>query len=170
MEVSEKESFLRAYAPLIVVGLLAAVMVLFLPMSRKGFVIQDTFFKGPVTQMLPTTAGARRAEVSLELKLETPEGFRYRNSPLERFRADTMPLRWKLTIEGLDGATLPCFTTGERVCTFKIGASVDHLLAVPASGCAESAGNAILCGGRVDTTPHLFYDIVLADSPVTLVE
>ncbi|MGK2859259.1 MAG: hypothetical protein ACSLFQ_18820 [Thermoanaerobaculia bacterium] len=168
--MSEKESFLRAYAPLIVVGLVAAVIVLFLPMARKGFSIHDTFFKGPVTQMLPTTAGARKAEVSLELKLEAPEEFRYRNSPLERLRADAMPMRWKLTIEGLNGATLPCFATGERACTFKIGASVDHLLVVPASGCAESAGSAILCGGRVDTTPHLFYDIVLADSPVTLVK
>ena len=168
--MSEKESFLRAYAPLIVVGLLAAVLVLFLPMARKGFSIHDTFFKGPVTQTLPTTDGARKAEVSLELALETPKEFRYRNSPLERLRGETMPMRWKLTIEGLEGATLPCFTTGERACTFKIGASVDHLLVVPASGCAESAGNAILCSGRLDTTPHLFYDIVLADSPVTLVK
>ena len=139
-------------------------------MSRKGFSIHDTFFKGPVTQTLPTTAGARKAELSMELKLEAPQGFRYRNSPLERLSGDTMPMRWKLTIEGLEGATLPCFASGERACTFKIGASVDHLLVVPASGCAPSAGNSLLCGGRVDMTPHLFYDIVLADSPVTLVE
>lgn len=166
----EKESFIRAYAPLIVVGLLGALVVLFLPMARKGFSIHDTFFKGPVAQTLPSTNGARKAEVSLELALETPKEFRYRNSPLERLQAEAMPMRWKLTIEGLEGATLPCFTTGERACTFKIGASVTDLLVVPASGCAQFAGDAILCGGRVDMTPHLFYDIVLADSPVTLVK
>lgn len=165
-----KESFFTAYAPLIVVGMLAVVIVLFLPMSRKGFSILDTSFKGPVSQTLATTAGPRETEVSLELKLEAPAGFKYRNSPLERLRGTTMPLRWKLTIEGMDGATLPCFQSGSRVCTFKIGASVEHLLAVPASGCAPSAGGALLCGGRVDMTPHLFYDIALADSPVTLVE
>ncbi len=168
--MSERESLFRTYAPLIVVGLLIVALVLFLPMSRKTFSIGDTFFKGPATQTLPTTSGARKAAVSLELKLEAPEGFHYRNSPIERLRGETMPMRWKLTIEGLDGATLPCFATGERACTFKIGASVDHLLVVPASGCAPAAGNSLLCGGRVDITPHRFYDIVLADSPVTLVE
>ena len=168
--MSEKESFIQTYAPLIVVGLLIAVIVLFLPMSRKGFSIHNTCFKGPATETLPTTAGPRKAEVSMELKLEAPKEFRYRNSPLERLRSDTLPMRWKLTIEGLEGATLPCFATGERVCTFKIGASVDHLLAVPASGCASAAGNSLLCGGRVDITPHLFYDIALADSPVTIAE
>jgi hypothetical protein len=170
VSVEQKESFVRAYAPLIVTGLLAVVIVIFLPMSRKGFSIHDTSFKGPVKQTLATTAGPRDAEVSLEMTLEAPKEFKYRNSPLERLRGETLPMRWKLTIEGMQGATLPCFETGERVCTFKIGASVDHLLRVSATGCAPSAGNSLLCGGRVDMTPHLFYDIALADSPVTLVK
>jgi len=168
--VEEKESFVRAYAPLIVVGLLIVVVILFLPMSRKGYSIHDTAFKGPVKETLATTAGPREAEVSFEMTLEAPKSFKYRNSPIERLRGATIPVRWKLTIEGMDSATLPCFETGERVCTFKIGASVEHLLDVPASGCARSAGNALLCGGRVDMTPHLFYDIALADSPVTVAE
>lgn len=168
--MEQKESFFRAYAPLIVVGLLIGALVLFLPMARKGFSIHDTSFKGPVKQTLATTAGPRETEVSLELMLEVPPGFTYRNSPIERIRGTTMPLRWKLTIEGLQGAGLPCFESGDRACTFKIGASVDHRLTVPASGCAPSAGGSLLCGGRVAMTPHLFYDIALADSPVTLVE
>ena len=168
--MSERESIVRTYAPLIIVGLLIVVLVLFLPMSRKRVSITETFFKGPVTQTLPTAAGPRKAVLSMELTLEAPRGFRYRNSPIERLRGDTMPMRWKLTIEGLGGATLPCFATGERACTFKIGASVHHLLVVPAAGCAPGVSNSLVCSGRVDMTPHLLYDIVLADSPVTLVE
>jgi hypothetical protein len=168
--VEQRESFVKAYAPLIVVGALAAVLVMFLPMGRKGFSILDTSFKGPVKQTLATAGGPRETQVSLEMKLEAPAAFKYRNSPLERLRGTTMPMRFKLTVEGLDGAALPCFESGDRACTFKIGASVDHLLAVPASGCAPAAGGALLCGGRVEMTPHLFYDIALADSPVTLVE
>jgi hypothetical protein len=139
-------------------------------MSRKGFSIHDTAFKGPVRQTLATTAGPREAEVSFEMTLEAPASFKYRNSPLERLRGATMPVRWKLTIEGMDDATLPCFETGERTCTFKIGASIKDHLHVPATNCARAAGNALLCGGRTDMTPHLFYDIALADSPVTPVE
>ncbi|MBI2212263.1 MAG: hypothetical protein HYU52_01340 [Acidobacteria bacterium] len=168
--MEQRESFISAYAPLIVVGLLIAVIALFLPMSRKGFSIHDTCFKGPVTQTLATTGGPREAEVSLEMTLESPAAFKYRNSPIERLRGATMPMRWKLTIEGMNGATLPCFQEGPRVCTFKIGASVDDRLAVSASGCAPSAGNSLVCGGRVAMTPHLFYDVALADSPVTLEE
>lgn len=168
--MEENESFFRAYAPLIVVGLLIVVIVLFLPMSRKGFSILDTSFKGPVKQQIATTAGLRDADISFEMTLEAPKGFKYRNSPVERLRSATLPVHWKLTIEGMESATLPCFESTARVCTFKIGASVKHQLAVPASDCARSAADVLVCSGSVAMTPHLFYDIALADSPVTIAE
>jgi len=167
--VADRRGFLRENAPLIAVGLLGVVILLFVPLAPKRLWSVENVRKGPFRVTLDTTEGRREVLVTLEMDLETPDGFQFRASPLERLRGERAPANWAMEIDEIGSATLPCFLSGDRVCTFKIGARNKDTLRVAADDC-QAMGDRLACSGRTDMKIASFFDISRADAIVQPVE
>lgn len=163
------KTFLRENAPVILVFLLGFVILLFVPLAPKKLWTVENVRKGPYRVTLETTEGRQEVRVTLEMDLETPEGFQFRASPLERLRAQSFPASWAMQIEDIGAGTLPCFAAGDRSCTFKIGARNDDTITVPESDC-QAMGSMLACSGRLEMKVSRFLDISRADAVVRPVE
>lgn len=152
---------LRENAPLIAVGLLAGVGLLFVPLAPKSLWSLDNVRKGPFRVNLETTEGRKELRITLEMAIETPEGFVFRASPIERLRGGSYPASWAMKIEGIGSATLPCFASGS--CTFKIGNANRDILTIPASDC-QAMETLLACSGRTEMSPGQFLDISRSDA------
>lgn len=157
--------FLRENAPVIAVFMLGFAILLFVPLAPKKLWKVENIRKGPYRVMLETTEGRKEVRVTLEMDLETPEGFEFRASPLERLRGQTFPASWAMYIDDIGTATLPCFADGDRVCTFKIGARNHDRMTVLASDC-QAMETMLACSGRLDMKVSQFLDISRADAVV----
>ena len=149
----------------IAVFLLGFAILLFVPLAPKKLWTVENNRKGPYRVTWETTEGKKEVRVTLEMDLETPEGFQFRASPLERLRAQRFPASWAMQIEEIGTGTLSCFTTGERSCTFKIGARNDDTITVPDSDC-QAMGSILACSGRLEMSVSRFLDISRADPVV----
>lgn len=156
-------------APLIAVGVLGSVILLFIPLAPKKLWTVENIRKGPYRVAYDTTEGKKEVRVTLEMDLETPDGFQFRASAFERLRAETFPAAWAMHIEEIGEATLPCFVSGDRACTFKIGARNRDLITIPESDC-QAMGAELVCSGRIEMSVAAFLDISRADSIVRPVE
>jgi hypothetical protein len=153
--------FLRENAPIIAVGVVGLAILLFVPLAPKSLWSLDNVRKGPYRVNLETTEGRKELRITLEMAIETPGGFVFRASAIDRLRGGTFPASWAMKIEGIGSATLPCFASG--ACTFKIGNANRDTLTIPASDC-QAMETLLACSGRTEMSPGQFLDISRSDA------
>jgi hypothetical protein len=163
------KQFLEENAPLLTVGLLGAIGLLFVPLAPQSLWSLDNVRKGPYRLTLETTEGRKELRITLEMAIETPEGYVFRASPLERLRGESFPASWAMNVEKIGTATFPCFVSGGRVCTFKIGSRNQDTLAVEERDC-QAMGSLLACSGRTEMKAGTFLDISRSDAVVRPVD